>query len=82
MKNYKQYEKLNMQKSQLSENAILNLNLFPLYTRHALLVFALKLNTSCDAKVMKGTCSAHIKVIIFSGLLHMLRLLCKTSTQK
>ena len=60
------------------KNAILNLNLFPLYTRHALLVVALKLNTNYDAKVMKGTCGAYIKVILLSGLLHMLRLLWKT----
>ena len=64
------------------KNAILNLNLFPLYTRHALLVVALKLNASYDAKVMKGTCGAHIKVILFSGLLHTLRLFCKMSTKK
>ena len=53
------------------KNAILNLNLFP---RHALLLVALKLNTNYDAKVMKGTCGAYIKVILFSGLLHTLRL--------
>ena len=29
---------------------------------------ALKLNTNCDAKVMKGTRCAYIKVILFSGL--------------
>ena len=43
------------------KNAILDLNLFPLYTRHALLVVASKLNTNYDAKVMKGTCGAYIK---------------------
>ena len=53
------------------KNAILNLNLFPLYTRHAVLVVALKLNTNYDAKVMKGTCGAYIKVILFSALWHM-----------
>ena len=47
-----------------SENAILNLTLFPLYTKHALLVVVLKLNTNYDAKVMKGTCSAYIKYMI------------------
>ena len=55
------------------KNAILNLNLFPLHTRHALLVVALKLYTNYDGKVMKGTCGAYIKVILFfSGLLHTL----------
>ena len=49
------------------------LKLFPLYARHALLVVALKLNTNYDAKVMKGTCGAYVKVILFSGLLHTLR---------
>ena len=48
------------------KNAILNLNLFPLHTRHALLVVALKLYTNYDGKVMKGTCGAYIKVILFS----------------
>ena len=48
------------------KNAILNLNLFPLHTRHALLVVALKLYTNYDAKVMKGNCGACIKVILFS----------------
>ena len=50
--------------SQLTEvkNAILNLNLFPLHTRHALLLVALKLYTNYDAKVMKDTCGAHVKV--------------------
>ena len=47
------------------KNAVLNLNLFPLYTRHALLVVALKLNTNFDAKVMKGTRGAYIEVILF-----------------
>ena len=53
--------------SQLTEmkNAILNLNLFPPHTRHALLVVALKLYTNYDAKFMKGTCGAYIKVILF-----------------
>ena len=60
------------------KNAILNLNLFPLYTRHALLVVAL----NYDAKVMKGTCGAYIKVILLSGLLHTLRLFWKTATYK
>ena len=64
------------------KNAVLNLNLFPLYTRHALLVVALKLNTNYDSKVMKGTHGAYIKVILFSGLLHMLRLFWKTATYK
>ena len=64
------------------KNAILNLNLFPLHTRHALLVVALKLYTNYDAKVMKGTCGAYIKVILFSGLLHTLRLFWKTATYK
>ena len=64
------------------KNAILNLNLFPLHTRHALLMIALKLYTNYDANVMKGTCSAHIKVILFSGLLHTLRLFWKTATYK
>ena len=56
-----------MKNSQLTEmkNAILNLNLFPLHTRHALLVVALKLYTNYDGKVMKGTCGAYIKVILF-----------------
>ena len=73
-----------MQKSQLTEvkNAILNLNLFLLHTRHAILVVALKLKTNYDAKVMKGTCGAYIKVILFSGLLHTLRLFWKTVTYK
>ena len=55
-------------KSQPAEvkNAILNLNLFPLSTRHALLVVALKPNTDYDAKVMKDACGAYIKVILFS----------------
>ena len=61
-------------------NAILNLNLFSLHTRHALLVVALTLYTNHDAKVMKGTCGAYIKVILFSGLLHTLRLFWKTAT--
>ena len=52
------------------KNEILNLNLFPLYTRYALLVVASKLNKNYDAKVMKGTYGAYIKVILFSGLLH------------
>ena len=47
------------------KSEILNLNLFPLHTRHALLVVASKLNTNYDAKVMKGTCGAYIKVILF-----------------
>ena len=64
------------------KNAILNLNLFPLYTRHALLLTALELNTNYDTKVMKGTCGAYIKVILFSGLLHTLRLFWKTATYK
>ena len=29
---------------------------------------------------MKGTCGAYIKVILFSGLLHTLRLFWKTAT--
>ena len=61
------------------KSAILNLNLFPLYTRRALLVIALKLNTNYEAKVMKSTCGAYIKVILFSGLLHTLRLFWKTA---
>ena len=64
------------------KNAVLNLNLFPLYTRHALLVVALTLNSNYDAKVMKGTRGAYIKVILFSGLLHTLRLFWKTATYK
>ena len=64
------------------KNAILNLNLFPLYTRHALLVVASKLNTNYDAKVMKGTCGAYMKVILFSGLLHTLGLFWKTAIYK
>ena len=64
------------------KNAILNLNLFPLHTRHALLVVALKLYTNYDAKVMKGTCGAYIKVVLSSGLLHTLRLFWKTATYK
>ena len=64
------------------KNAILNLNLFPLYTRHALFVVASKLNTNYDAKVIKGTYGAYINVIIFSGLLHTLRLFWKTATHK
>ena len=52
------------------KNAILNLNLFPPYTRHDLLVVTLKLHTNYDAKVMKGTSGPYIKVILFSGLLH------------
>ena len=60
------------------KNAILNLNFFPPHTRHALLVVALKLYTNYDAKVMKGTCGAYIKVILFSGLLHTLKLFWKT----
>ena len=64
------------------KKAILNLNLFPRYTRHALLVVALKLNTNYDTKVMKGTCGACTKVIFFSGLLHTLRLFWKTVTYK
>ena len=37
-----------------------------LHTRHALLlVVALKLYANYDAKVMKGTCDAYIKVILF-----------------
>ena len=47
-----------------SENAILDLNLFPLYIKHALLVVVLKLNTKYDAKVMKGTCSVYINYMI------------------
>ena len=47
-----------------SENAILNLNLFPLYTENALLVVVLKLNTNYDATVMKGTCSADVNYMI------------------
>ena len=62
------------------KNAILNLNLFPLHTRHALLVVALKLYTNNDANVIKGTCGAYIKVILFSGLLHTLKLFWKTAT--
>ena len=62
------------------KNAILNLNLFPLHTRHALLVVALKLCANYDAKVTKGTCGAYIKVILFSGLLFMLGLFWKTAT--
>ena len=54
----------------------------PPYTRHALLVVASKLNTNYDAKVMKGTCGAYIKVILFSDLLHTLRLFWKTATYK
>ena len=61
------------------KNAILNLNLFPLHTRRALLVVVSKLNTNYDAKVTKGTCGAYIEVILFSGLLHMLRLFWKTA---
>ena len=54
------------------KNAILNLNLFPLYTRHALLlVVALKLNTKYDAKVKKGICGAYIKVILENGDLQL-----------
>ena len=60
------------------KNAILNLNLFPLYTRNALLVVALKLNTIYDTKAMKGTCGSYIKVIP----LHTLRLFWKTAAYK
>ena len=44
--------------------------------------FPLKLYTNYDAKVMKGTCGAYIKVILFSGLLHTLRLFWKMATYK
>ena len=64
------------------KNAILNLNLFPQHTRHVLLVVVLRIYTNYDAKVMKGTCGAYIKVILFSGLLHTLRLFWKTATYK
>ena len=47
-----------------NENAILNLNLFPLCTKYALLVVVLKLNTKYDAKVLKGICSAYINYTI------------------
>ena len=43
---------------------------------------ALKFYTNYDTKVMKGTCGAYIKVILFSGLLHTLRLFWKTATYK
>ena len=43
---------------------------------------ALKLNTNYDVKVMKGTSGAYVKVILFSGLLHTLRLFWKTATYK
>ena len=44
---------------------------------------ALKLNTNYDAKVTKGIWGAYIKVILlFSGLLHTLRLFRKTATYK
>ena len=33
------------------KNTILNLNLFPIYARHALLVVTLNLNTDYNAKV-------------------------------
>ena len=62
------------------KNAILNL--CPLYTRHALLVVALKLNTNYAAKFMQGTCGAYIKVVLVSGLSHTLRLFWKTATYK
>ena len=42
----------------------------------------LKLNTNYDAKVMKGTCGAFVEVVLFSGLLHTLRLFWKTLTYK
>ena len=61
------------------KNVILNLNLFPLCTRHALLMVALKLNTKYDAKVMKGTCGSYIKVILFSSVAHEF---WKTATYK
>ena len=48
----------------------MNLNLFPLYTWHALLVVALKLNTNYNTKVMKGTCGAYIKIIFFRSVAH------------
>ena len=60
------------------KNAILNLNLFPLHTRHDSLVVDLKLYTNYDAKVMKGICGAYIGHS-FSGLLHTLRLVWKTA---
>ena len=47
-----------------SENVILNLNLFPLYTEHALLVVVLKLNINYDEKVMKSSCSAYLNYMI------------------
>ena len=43
---------------------------------------ASKLYTNYDAKIIKGTCGAYIKVISFSGLLHTLRLFWKTATYK
>ena len=46
------------------ENAILNLNLFALYTKPVLLVVVLKFNTNYDAEVMTGTCSAYINYIL------------------
>ena len=52
------------------KNAILDLNLFPLYTRHALLMVAFKLNTNYHTKVTKGTCGAYIKVIFFRSVAH------------
>ena len=52
------------------KNAVLNLNLFPLHTRHALLVVALKLYTNYDAKVIKVLAVHTLRSSFFRSVAH------------